>query len=109
MRTFRSSDGTEWRVSAVLPGSSNIMVLFRHPSGDSSSRNRYNWFISSGPEARSVTARLSPDKVLDELDDAALLRLFRRSMPVSRQGSNYAVGLGGTAAGHVTGTGSVDH
>ena len=110
MKTFRSSDGTVWKVEAVLPGSSNMMILFRHPNGLSSRKDRYNWFISTGPEARSVTSRLSPEKVLEQLDDAMILKLFRRSMSVSRPPSpQYAVGLGGTAAGHATGVGMVDH
>lgn len=110
MKTFRSTDGTEWTVDAVLPGSSNVMVMFRHPDGRTSRKDRYNWFISTGPEARSVTSRLSPERVLDQLDDAALVRLFRRSMSVSRPAQpQYALGLGGTAVGHETKVGSVDH
>lgn len=109
MKTFRSSDGTDWAVSAVLPGSSNIMIVFRHPDGESSSRDRYNWYISTGPEARSVTSRLSPEKVLDSLDDETILRLFRRSMSVSRAPSpQYALGLGGTASGHAIGMGRIE-
>ena len=46
--------------------------------------DRYNWVINQGPEARSVTARLVPEKVLEQLDDAEIKRLFGRSMPVSR-------------------------
>ena len=65
MRTYRSSDGISWGVEVALPGSSNAMVIFRHPDGRSSRQNRYNWFISSAPEARSVTSRLVPEKVLD--------------------------------------------
>ena len=84
MKTFKSTDGTEWKVSVMLPGSSNAMVVFRHPDGESSRKDRYNWFISTGPEARSVTSRLSPDRVLEQLDDAAIAKLFRRSMTVSR-------------------------
>jgi len=60
------------------------MIMFRHPDGGSSRLDRYNWVINKGPEARSVTARLDPEKVLKELDDAAIVRLFARSMPVSR-------------------------
>ena len=93
MKTFTSTDGTEWKVSVMLPGSSNAMVVFRHPDGESSRKDRYNWFISTGPEARSVTSRLSPDRVLEQLDDAAIAKLFRRSMTVSRPPTaRYAVG-----------------
>ena len=59
MRSFRSTDGTNWGIDVALPGSSNAMVIFRHPDGRSSRNDRYNWFISSQPEARSVTSRLA--------------------------------------------------
>src|SRR5437868_9075656 len=84
MRDFRSPDGIVWGVDVDLPGSSNAMVIFRHPNGNSARLDRYNWFISNGPEARSVTARLSPKKVLEGLSEIDLARLFRRSMPISR-------------------------
>lgn len=84
MKTFRSPDGIEWGVQVELPGSSNAMVLFRHPDGGSSRKDRYSWFLSHGPEARSVTSRLSKERVMDSLDDAEIARLYRRSMRVSR-------------------------
>ena len=84
MRKFNAPDGTTWGVEIALPGSSNAMVLFRHPDGHTSRLDRYNWFISTAPEARSVTSRLSPDRVLQQIDDVSLGRLFGRSMPVSR-------------------------
>ena len=84
MKTFRSPDGILWVVDVDLPGSSNAMVIFRHPSGVSNRLDRYAWFISHGPEARSVTARLSPDRVIEALSEDELARLFRRSMPISR-------------------------
>jgi hypothetical protein len=84
MRSFRSPDGVDWQVQVAVPGASNAMVIFRHPDGRSSHGDRYNWYLTDGPEARSVTSRLSPEKVLAELDDATLARLFSRSMPVSR-------------------------
>jgi hypothetical protein len=87
MRNFRSPDGVVWGVDVDLPGSSNAMVFFRHPNGRSRRLDRYNWFISNGPEARSVTSRLSPSKVLESLSDLDLSRLFRRSMPISRPDS----------------------
>jgi hypothetical protein len=82
--TFRSQDGVLWTVKVDLPGSSNAMVVFRHPDGASSRKDRYNWYLSHGPEARSVTARLDKDAVLASLNDTTLAQLFRRSMPVSR-------------------------
>ena len=84
MKSFASPDGVLWKVVVQNPGSSNAMVVFRHPDGDSSRKDRYNWYLSKGPEARSVTSRLSEQKVLDALDDATLAQLFRRSMRVSR-------------------------
>jgi len=84
VRLFRSPDGTLWGVEVDLAGSSNAMVIFRHPDGRSSRKDRYNWYLSSGPEARSVTSHLSSSKVLDSLSDADLGQLFRRSMRVSR-------------------------
>ena len=86
-RIYRSADGTEWGVQVAVPGSSNAMVVFRHPDGSSSHRDRYNWYLSSGPEARSVTSRLKPDTVLAQLNDAEVARLFNRSMAVSRPGN----------------------
>jgi len=84
MLAYTAPDGTTWRVEVALPGSSNAMVIFRHPDIDSRRKDRYNWIISTGPEARSVTSRLSPKKVAEELDEATLARLFRRSMPIAR-------------------------
>lgn len=87
MKSYRSPDGVLWLVDVALPGSSNAMVIFRHPNGASSRLDRYNWFLSNGPEARSVTARLEPSIVLESLTDADIARLFRRSMPISRPDS----------------------
>ena len=84
MKTFTSPDGTVWGVSIRGLSSSNAMVVFRHPDGESSRRDRYNWVINQGAESRSVTARQSADGVLSQLTDEALKRLFARSMPVSR-------------------------
>ena len=84
MKTYTSADGTIWSVLVQSPGSSNAMVTFRHPDGRSSRLDRYNWFISQGPESRSVTSRLTPDKVLEHLNAQEIAALFRRSMPVSR-------------------------
>jgi len=84
MKTYKSPDGTTWKVDVMSPGSSNAMVVFRHPDGRSSRLDRYNWYISHAPESRSVTSRLSPDKVLEHLNASEIAALFRRSMPVSR-------------------------
>jgi hypothetical protein len=84
-KAHTSPDGTTWTVSVQSPGSSNAMIVFRHPDGRSSRLDRYNWVISHGPESRSVTSRLSPDTVLEQLDAGTITRLFQRSMSVSRQ------------------------
>ncbi len=83
-KVHTSPDGTKWGVSIQAPSSSNSMIVFRHPDGGSSRLDRYNWVLNRGPESRSVTARLVPDEVLTQLDDAEITRLFQRSMPVSR-------------------------
>jgi hypothetical protein len=85
MRSFRATDGVEWTVEVLVPASSNAMVVFHHPTGGTSRLDRYNWFLSHGPEAHSVTARLDPVKVLGGLSDFDLGRLFRRSMPISKE------------------------
>jgi hypothetical protein len=94
MRTFRGPDGVDWTVDLALPGSSNVMVRFRHPDGRSARKDRYNWYISTGPEARSVTSRLSPERVMQQIDDATIARLFSRSMAVSRPDIEPDVSLG---------------
>ena len=82
-RTFTAPDGTTWRVEVTSPGSSNAMVVFRHPDGRTARLDRYAWYITRGAEAHDVTARLDRRAVLDSLGDADIQRLFRRSMPVS--------------------------
>jgi hypothetical protein len=83
-KTYKAADGTNWSVGVQSPGSSNAMILFRHPDGRSSRLDRYNWILNQGPEARSVTSRLTPEKVLDHLNAAEIAALFKRSMAVSR-------------------------
>ena len=85
MKTYTSPDGITWKVVVQNPGASNAVILFRHPDGRSSRLDRYNWIINRGPESRSVTARLDADRVLDQLDAGTIMRLFQRSMPVSRR------------------------
>ena len=84
MATFRSTDGTVWRVKISNVGASNAIVLFQHPDGETTRKDRYNWYISKGPEAKSVTSRLDPKKVAESLSGEDVELLFRRSMPVSR-------------------------
>jgi hypothetical protein len=82
-RVFNGSDGVEWGVEVRMPTASNAMVVFHHPSGQTSGLNRYAWYQWHGPEARSVTSRVSVDTVMKTLSDDVLALLFRRSMPVS--------------------------
>ena len=79
-KVFRSPDGTDWRIEVRSPGSSNACVVFHHPTGGRG--NRYGWYLAQGPEARSVTGRLDPKRVLESITDRQLAMLFRRSMPV---------------------------
>jgi hypothetical protein len=83
-KSLTGPDGTVWSVDIQSPGSSNAMIIFRHPDGRSSRLDRYNWVITHGPESRSVTSRLDTGKVLDSLDQKEIARLFARSMAVSR-------------------------
>jgi len=84
MKTYTAPDGTTWGVTIQAPSSSKAMIVFRNPDGTTTRKDRYNWVIRNGPEARSVTSRLDPDRVLDSLHTAEIARLFARSMPVSR-------------------------
>ena len=85
IRAFASPDGRTWGAEVRLPSASNAMVVFLYPDASSGGRNRYAWHIADGPEARDVRARLTARQVLDSLTDVDLLRLFRRSMPISSQ------------------------
>ena len=84
MRPFQGPDGTSWGVEVKLPGASNAMVVFHHPAGKTSQHDRYAWLNWSGPESRSVTSRVTPEKVLEKLNDENLAGLFRRSYPIAR-------------------------
>ncbi len=83
IRPFSGPDGTNWGVEVQVPGASNAMIVFHHPGGKTASLDRYAWDIWSGPESRSVTSRVTSDKVMEALTDEKLRALFRRSMPVS--------------------------
>lgn len=83
MRYFTTPDNIRWLVEAQMPGASNAMIVFRYPTGHTARLDRYAWHNSSRPEARDVTARLDPKRVLESLTDADLALLFRRSMLIS--------------------------
>jgi hypothetical protein len=80
---YKSADGIDWMIDLRMPTASNAMVVFRHPGGDSSGLDRYAWHQWHGPEARSVTSRVTAESVLKVLSADVLELLFRRSMPVS--------------------------
>ena len=82
-RIFNGPDGTRWGVEVRMPTASNAMIVFTHPGGESSGFHRYAWHQWHGPEARSVTSRVSPEAVMRTLGDDVLGLLFRRSMPIS--------------------------
>ena len=83
IRPFRGPDGTNWDVEVQVPGASNSMIVFHHPGGKTAKLDRYAWDIWTGPESRSVTSRVAPEKVMQSLTDEKLQLLFRRSMLVS--------------------------
>jgi hypothetical protein len=85
IKAFRGPDGTNWGVEVQVPGASNAMIVFHHPGGKTARLDRYAWDIWSGPESRSVTSRVAPEKVMQSLTDDRLKMLFRRSMPVSNE------------------------
>ena len=83
MKAFSGPDGTNWGVEVQVPGASNAMIVFHHPGGKTARLDRYAWDIWSGPESRSVTSRVTVEKIMQALTDEKLRLLFRRSMPVS--------------------------
>jgi hypothetical protein len=82
-RSYTSPDGIDWVVQVTLPGATNAMIVFEHPDGGSSRRDRYNWVNIAGPGARNVTSRADAAAVLHELTDVQIALLYRRSMPIS--------------------------
>ena len=83
IKPFSGPDGTNWGVEVQVPGASNAMIVFHHPDGQTARLDRYAWDIWNGPESRSVTSRVAPEKIMQVLTDEKLRLLFRRSMPVS--------------------------
>jgi hypothetical protein len=79
MKSFRSPDGTNWGVQAELAGASNALIVFHHPDGRTSHKDRYAWINWHGPEASNVQANIHLDAVRAKLTDALLESLFRRS------------------------------
>ena len=77
---FRTSDGTVWGVDVSVSGPSNALIVFRHPDGSTSRKDRYAWMNWSGAQASDVTVRLSAAVVRPALTEQALRGLFTRSM-----------------------------
>jgi len=84
MKPFQGPDGTSWGVEVKVPGASNAMIVFHHPAGKTARNDRYAWFNWSGPESRSVTSRVSVEKISEKLNRENLDGLFVRSFPISR-------------------------
>ena len=87
MKPFRGPDGTNWGVEVQVPGASNAMVVFHHPGGKTARLDRYAWEIWNGPESRSVTSRVSVDKIMQQLTDERMQTLFNQSMAISNEAS----------------------
>lgn len=91
MKSYRSTDGTAWGVTVQVPSHSSAMVMFAHPDGITSRRDRYAWLNVHTPDANDPRSQVKPAVVLKELDEATLARLFRRSMPVHTDRPSYVV------------------
>jgi hypothetical protein len=87
IKPFRGPDGTNWGVEVQVPGASNAMIVFHHPGGKTARLDRYAWEIWNGPESRSVTSRVSVDKIMQQLSEERMGMLFRQSMPISNEAS----------------------
>lgn len=82
IKPFRAADGTNWGVEVQLPTFSKSMVVFHHPDGSTSRKDRYAWYEWHGPEANDPQAKVSADKVRAALNDRVIADLFKRSMPI---------------------------
>lgn len=80
IRGFRTGDGTNWGVEVQLPGASNALIVFHHPDGRTSRKDRYAWLDWHGPEAGDVVANIDIDAVRASLNNGVIAELFKRSM-----------------------------
>jgi hypothetical protein len=87
IKPFRGPDGTNWGVEVQVPGASNAMIVFHHPGGKTARLDRYAWEIWNGPESRSVTSRVSVEKIMQQLTEKRMGALFKQSMPISNEAS----------------------
>jgi hypothetical protein len=72
-----------WKVDVKLPSSSNALIVFQHPDGQSARKDRYTWYNANTPEANAVTSRLDVAQIERSLTEQQLALLFRRSMLIS--------------------------
>jgi hypothetical protein len=77
---FRTPDGTNWGVDVSVSGPSNALIVFHHPDGRTSRKDRYAWLNWHGAKANDVTVSLTPGEVRPALTDRVLRDLFARSM-----------------------------
>lgn len=82
MKSFVTPDGVNWGVEVQVPGASNALIVFHHPDGSTSRKDRYAWLQWKGPEADNVTTRIDIDKVRGSLDQKTMEDLFMRSMRI---------------------------
>lgn len=90
MKPFRTPDGTEWGVEVELPTNSDALVVFHHPDGSTSRKDRYAWYNWRGPESQDVRGRLAIATVRARLDEATIRALFTRSMLIGSGRPGYA-------------------
>jgi len=82
-RSFTDVEARTWKVEVKLAGSSNAMIVFRLAGAPNARQDRYAWFNSDSPDARSVTSHLDASDILRSLTDDQLALLFRKSMLIA--------------------------
>jgi hypothetical protein len=91
MKPYRGADGTDWGVEVQLPTFSRALIVFHHPDGTTSRKDRYAWYDWHGPESNDTQAKVSADKVRAALNDRVIADLFRRSIPIGFGAPAFAV------------------
>lgn len=91
MKPYRAADGTEWGVEVQLPTFARSLIVFHHPDGNTSRKDRYAWYDWHGPESNDPKAKVSADKVRAALNDKVIAELFRRSIPIGFGAPAFAV------------------
>lgn len=82
MKSFVTPDGVNWGVEVQVPGASMALIVFHHPDGSTSRKDRYAWLQWKGPEADNVVTSVDIDKVRGSLDQKTMEDLFMRSMRI---------------------------